>query len=129
YGLESGSPKVVKDMRKGFDLPLASRVLRDSTEAGIDVGVFMLVGFPTESEEDYELSKKYLKEMETWLHHVTPGYGCGIQPGSELFYHQDKYGVYWKDGDWYSEHTTPEIRRRRVEEFRQYCATLDVEVT
>lgn len=129
YGIESGSPKVLKDMKKQFDLPLATRVLRDSHEAGISVGVFMLVGFPTETEQCFELSKQFLKEHQGYLNRVTPGYGCGIQPGSDLYVNKEKYGIYFKEDGWYSEHVSPPILRKRVKEFREFCGTLDIMVT
>lgn len=125
YGLESGSPKVVKDMQKGFDHALASRVIRETHDAGIKCGVFMMVGFPTESEEDYQLSKNFLKEHRQYPEHVTPGVGCGIQPGSDLHENPQKYGIRWENGKWYSEFTTPEIRQFRVTDFREFCTKLE----
>lgn len=53
YGIESGSDKVLRDMRKVFSVDLAKRVIRETYEAGISVGIFWLIGFPTESEDDF----------------------------------------------------------------------------
>lgn len=129
YGLESGSPKVISDMKKGFELPVAERLIRETYEAGIKVGLFLLAGFPTESEENFQETLDFLKAQERYIDHVTPGYGMGMQAGSDVQLHQQQYGIYWKDGDWYSEHTTPEIRRDRVERLRDYCQTLSFAVT
>lgn len=129
YGLESGSAQIVKDMKKGFDLPTARRVIRETHEAGISVGLFLLAGFPTETEEHFLESLEFLKEHVPFVHHVTPGYGMGIQAGSDVQLHPEKYGIYFKNGNWYSEHTTPEIRLRRVERLREFCNSLDVFVS
>lgn len=129
YGLESGSPKVIADMKKGFELPVAERLIRETYEVGIKVGLFLLAGFPTESEDCFQETLDFLKAQESYIDHVTAGYGMGIQAGSDVQLHQERYGVYWKDGDWYSEHTTPEIRRERVERLRDFCGTLRFAVT
>ncbi len=63
----------------------------------------MLVGFPTEDESDYQLSKKFLIDHKDWIHHVTPGYGFGIQPGSDTYINQAKYGIVWENGNWSSQ--------------------------
>lgn len=121
YGIESGSPKVIKDMKKGFEIPTAVRVLKESTDAGIEVGIFMMVGFPSESEEDYNLSKKFITENKTSIHHVTPGYGFGVQPGSDTYINPEKYGIKWNNGQWSSEFVSPEILNFRVQDFRVFC--------
>lgn len=128
YGIESGSPKVLRDMRKGFTTPIADRVLKDTFEAGIKVGCFFLVGFPTETEEDYKQTKYFIKKHEKHINHITPGWGCGIPPGSDVYENPDKYGVTLDGLEWYSEHSTREIRDQRVQDFRAFCHSLDMEV-
>jgi len=60
FGLESGSQRVVDLMDKGTRLPVAARVLRDSSEAGIVNSAFVMFGFPTESDDDREKTLKFL---------------------------------------------------------------------
>ncbi|MBK7843315.1 MAG: radical SAM protein [Bdellovibrionales bacterium] len=124
YGLESGSPKVISDMKKGFEIPVAERLIRETNEVGIKVGLFLLAGFPTETEDNFQETLDSLKAQESHIDHVTAGYGMGLQAGSDVQLHQEQYGIYWKGNDWYSEHTTPEIRRDRVERLHKYCSTL-----
>jgi radical SAM superfamily enzyme YgiQ (UPF0313 family) len=85
YGLESGSPKVLKDMRKTFTLELAKKVIRETYEAGIAVGIFWIIGFPTEDEDDFQKSIDFLTQIKEFVATLTPGYGCGILKGSQLF--------------------------------------------
>lgn len=129
YGLESGSVQVVKDMKKGFDLPTARQVLRDTFASGIQVGLFLLVGFPTETEEHFQETLDFLKEMEPHITRVTPGFGMGIQAGSDVQLNQDHYGIFWKDGDWHSASTSPDIRAKRLQRLKDFCATLDVQIS
>jgi anaerobic magnesium-protoporphyrin IX monomethyl ester cyclase len=128
YGIESGSPKVLRDMKKGYTVEIGEKVVKDTCNAGIRVGTFWLVGFPTESEEDYELSKKYLFKLKPYLDHATPGYGAGLLKGSDIQLNPEKYGIIQKNGDWYTVHSTPEIRQHRVKDFRNYCEEINVKV-
>lgn len=129
YGLESGSPKVIADMKKGFEIAVAERLIRESCEAGLKVGLFLLAGFPTESEENFQETLGFLEKHEQFIDHVTPGYGMGIQMGSDVQMDSGQYGITWKDGDWYSEHTTPEIRAERVVRLRDFCKGMSFATT
>lgn len=128
YGIESGSERVLRDMRKTFTLELAKRVIKDTYEAGIAVGIFWIIGFPTEEEQDFQKSIEFLREIKPYVDTVTPGYGCGILKGSELFTDYEKYGVTFREDGWYSLHTTPKIREERIERFRNECIRLGIKM-
>lgn len=130
YGIESGSPKVVRDMRKGFTIPLAKRVLKDTHEAGIKVGCFFLIGFPTETEADYQLTKKFLSETQEYIYEVIPGVGMGLQPGSEVHDHPERFNIKFdQNGEWYTSDIDGYILKDRVNDFREFCETLDVRIS
>lgn len=129
YGIESGSAKVLKDMSKQFKVPVAEQVLKNSAEAGIEVGAFFLIGFPTETEADFEETLAFLRRNHGHLDCVTPGYGCGIQKGSELHENPAKYGIEFRENGWHSPHSTPEIRERRVRRFIEECRLLNLAVS
>lgn len=126
YGMESAAGKVLRDMNKAHSPLLASEVIKNSYEAGIKNGLFWIIGFPTESDTDFQESMAFMKEHARFLDHVTPGYGCGIQPGSALHNDPQKYGIYWKDGEWFSAFTTPEVRNKRISTFKDFCLSLNV---
>ena len=128
YGLESASDSVLKDMNKAHDTALSSKVIKETAEAGIKVQIFWLIGFPTEKDTDFEESMDFLNTYKTYIDGVTPGYGCGLLPGSELFANQKKYGIYWKGGEWYSAATSPHIRSQRVNIFKDFCKSLNIRV-
>ncbi len=128
FGLESASQSVLTDMNKKFKIDLASNIIKQTHAANISVSVFWIIGFPTESELDFQASVNFLKMHEKYITKVIPGYGCHIPIDTDLSNNSAKYNVYWKDGNWYSKHTTPEIRTIRVKKFRALCASLDVEI-
>lgn len=51
-GLESYSRRVLRLMKKGVDKSLVRKVLTNLAWAGIDVSLYMIVGFPTETEAE-----------------------------------------------------------------------------
>lgn len=61
YGIESGSGRVLKDMRKFSPPELNARVLRDTAAAGIGVVAALMVGFPTETERDFEETLEFVR--------------------------------------------------------------------
>jgi hypothetical protein len=51
-GIESGSNRVLRKMRKGTTSEEAAVVLRNMADAGLDTNVMLFFGFPTESDEE-----------------------------------------------------------------------------
>jgi hypothetical protein len=78
FGIESGSPAVVRRMDKGIDLRDAARVLRLCTEAGIPVHLFFLVGFPGETDEDRALTLTFLESIPDVV--GAPGFSMNFAP-------------------------------------------------
>lgn len=60
FGLETGSQKVLNEMNKGINLKSIKRILRDCGELGIGVHLFIMLGFPTETKEALESSKRFI---------------------------------------------------------------------
>lgn len=83
YGLESGSQKVVDLMGKNFRVSDAEANIRDTADAGIQAGVFVLVGFPGEDEEDFEKTLELLRRNARWISRVSTSV-CEVQKGSRL---------------------------------------------
>ncbi len=66
FGLESGSPRVIKLMRKNFDLNVAKRVIRDAFEAGIESYLFLIIGFPGETVADFVETLLFVFEFQPY---------------------------------------------------------------
>jgi radical SAM superfamily enzyme YgiQ (UPF0313 family) len=52
FGIESASENVLRDMKKGFSINTATDVLRTSSENGIWVHTYWILGFRSETKED-----------------------------------------------------------------------------
>ena len=64
FGFESGSPKILEILNKQCTVEQNIRAARICKEFGFDLNANMLVGVPGETEEDYILSYKFLKQIE-----------------------------------------------------------------
>lgn len=81
FGVESGSPEMLKLMRKGTTVELNAQAIKWTKEAGISVAVSLVIGYPTETPE-------MLKQTIDFLHKTKPDYVYMCEavpyPGTEL---------------------------------------------
>ncbi len=73
-GLESGSQRVLDAMDKGQTVEQMKEVLRDIGRAGLKVRGNFMFGHPGETEEDFERTIDFVKEIHPYIHHVYPSY-------------------------------------------------------
>ena len=120
-GMESGSPKVIRAMKKGHDLPTAKRLTKAMHEAGIAVTASIVAGYPGEGEAEFYETLDALREIapniDTVMLHT-----LALSTGSILTANPERFGIdpttitghdSW---DWVSEDgtNTPEIRLHRL---------------
>jgi anaerobic magnesium-protoporphyrin IX monomethyl ester cyclase len=92
-GVESGSPKILKAIRKGETNEEVIRAVGLLREAGIRSHAFFMIGFPDETSEDIDLSKELINSARpdyVEVNMVTP------YPGTDLFTRlidQDVFGI------------------------------------
>ena len=121
-GVESGSQNVLRTMNKRFTVELAKETIRNAKESGIRTSVFFLVGFPTETEDDFRMSLEFISQNREMLDGVFAGWGCSIGSGTALHENPENFGITWQNGDWYTAYSTPRIREDRVMRIRRLCS-------
>jgi len=82
--LQSGSDKVLKAMGRQYDTALyRERLLRAvSSIRGCAIGADVMVGYPGESEEDFETMYRFIEALPVAYLHV---FSCSVRPGTRLF--------------------------------------------
>jgi len=82
--LQSGSDKVLKAMGRKYDTALyRERLLRAvSSIRGCAIGADVMVGYPGESEEDFETMYRFIEALPVAYLHV---FSCSVRPGTRLF--------------------------------------------
>ena len=98
-GCESGSKKVLREMRKGTTPDQTAKVFEWAREVGIKRRAFFLIGMPSETEEDIELTEKFIEKINPDVLGVT--ILCPY-PGSDLYNHNLMKDVNWSEADEYS---------------------------
>jgi radical SAM superfamily enzyme YgiQ (UPF0313 family) len=82
YGVESGSPRVLKGMKKGITRELAVKAFDMTHAVGIRTFATMMVGLPEEQPEDVEQSIDLVRRIRPHFLHVTIATPL---PGTELY--------------------------------------------
>lgn len=91
-GLETASERMLKYLNKGVSLTEIENTLRWSQEAGIWSGVELISGLPHETEEDVELTVRFLESNAKNIDQVflNPFY---LEPNSAMALFPEKYGI------------------------------------
>ena len=125
YGLESGSTATLRRMKKPYSAETASEVLRDTAKAGIISGINIIVGFPGESEEEFQETMAFLSDNKGSYKKIANLSTCLITPQSDIDNNPDKYGVHVPPTDdfWYTwedtlqpSNATNALRKEKLQE-------------
>ncbi len=128
YGVESGSSKILRLMRKDYYTPeLAKEIIRSTFEVGIDTIFNIIVGFPGETEDDFEETKDFVRECKRYTIHIElPTFL--LLKGSYVYNHLDEFNILpieYSDPDWQLKWQTKDnlntydLRKRRLEELKK----------
>jgi len=101
YGIESGSNKILKLMNKQFTAELAEEVMRNTYEAGIQANFNIIIGFPGETEIEFQESVDFVKRNLEFSQIIALNV-LSISKGSDLDINKDKWGIRCQQPDWVS---------------------------
>ena len=123
YGVESGSQKVLNDMRKKIDIWEVENNLKDSKASGMFVHINWMVGFPTEEPIDCLHSFQLLFNCRNWIDNISPGFGAS-PPQSIAHWDTNwkDYGMNWIEkpydnnlfNSWHTDNNTAMHRFLRI---------------
>ena len=80
-GAESGSQKIIDAMDRRVEVEKVKEMIQLSRKSGIQVGTFIMLGYPGETEEDIEATIRHLKTSNPDLFTITVAYpikGTGL---------------------------------------------------
>lgn len=134
YGLESGSEKVLKLMRKRFLLHEAVQTIRNTKSVGIKTAVNILVGFPGENQEDFEKTLNFIHNNHNYIDRIDAVTPLQLVRGTCLFNHYQEFGIqlpdereneYWFTQDGLNNYDIRLERSRRVIDI---CSKYEIEI-
>ena len=96
-GVESGSPTVREHMKKGYNDEDLEYSLEQIFKNKIKVRFLMIIGYPTETREDFnmtlEMFKKYQKYSSNLIEEVNLGLTLNLLPNTPLYNEAEKHGL------------------------------------
>lgn len=92
FGLETAAERTMKRMVKGTQLPVMSRILRDSTAAGLWNHTFFFFGFPGETMDEAQATVNFIYAHQDAIHSASPG-AFLLERYSPVACAPKKYGV------------------------------------
>ncbi len=134
-GVESISEKVRNDMKKHFSNEDLLYTLEQCHRTGVTVSMLMMVGFPTETESDFQETLKFFEENQRYrdsgtIRTVTLGPTCEIVKGSPLYFDVDKLGIHFDEmGHWVYKDNNMKTRIDRYIRFHNLMKNLNYDLT
>lgn len=96
YGIESGSQHVLDDMAKGVTIKEMEDNFKHGKEVGIYAATNWIVGFPTETLQDFADSITLLWRMRDMnINNVGAGVGYGLGPETIVGQNPHKFNISW----------------------------------
>jgi len=96
-GIETGSPRVLKDIKKGTTLEKIEDTVKYANKIGIEVKGFFIIGNPTDTKESIEQTIKFAKKIP--LTDIVTTIFTPF-PNTEAYSQSKKYGKILHNLDW-----------------------------
>jgi radical SAM superfamily enzyme YgiQ (UPF0313 family) len=128
FGIESGSKRILRKMKKGYDLETAKNVINGTAKNGIRVQIFMIVDFPGETLGDFKKSVAFLEQNHRFIDQVSVS-RFSVLPDSEISHNPQEYGIKLikgKTGATYSYLYSPTPISYRYENLRSVWSQLSM---
>jgi len=95
-GVESGSEVILRAMRKGLTPSTIRDGLKNAHRAGLRIRIYLMVGFPGESDATIDETIRFLDSVpfDEFVVYPTIPY-----PGTPLFNNPSSFGISWIDPD------------------------------
>ncbi|MFC1775107.1 B12-binding domain-containing radical SAM protein [Nanoarchaeota archaeon] len=92
WGAESGNQRILDLMKKGTKLEEIRSTLKNSHAAGIKNVVYIMFGFPTETEEEFKDTISFLKDNAENIDLISES-TFGLQKGTPIYNNPDAFGI------------------------------------
>ena len=130
-GIESGSEKVLKDMRKPVSQDDIEAMLKYGKRAGLLFDLLMQVGYPTETEQDFQQTLELLTRLVIYkdaIGYIKVGHPTILSEGTAAYKQFGGPQANDEHGDWAYLDNTNKVRIERYQRLKDHCLALGYEV-
>lgn len=106
YALESGSPKVLKAIKKDLDVSSIIEFAKESKRLGMRGLVFVMYSMPEETYNDFQMTMNVLKRIKPYIYDIDVHH-LHILPGTELEEQARSVGILPSNFSWYDPNFKP----------------------
>ena len=92
WGVESFSQRILDLMNKGVDSSLTEGILRTSHKAGLSNTVYMIMGFPTQTVEEYLKDADILRKNSEYIY-TLGWHNFWLEEDTAIFRDPEKFGL------------------------------------
>lgn len=85
YGVESGDTKILQSIKKGFNPEKAKEVIKWTHEAGIELTLNFMFGFPFETNEGIDKTLQFIESMEPYYDSLQKGGIIVPYPDTQIY--------------------------------------------
>jgi anaerobic magnesium-protoporphyrin IX monomethyl ester cyclase len=127
-GIESGSQRIIDRMQKNFRIEEAECILRDAHSTGLETVVNFIIGFPGETEDDFQETLRFILRNWEYITYIGSMNTCWIEPYIYLFDHPEEFDIVIGSNphEWQSidGKNTLQIRKERKKRFEDFISSL-----
>jgi radical SAM superfamily enzyme YgiQ (UPF0313 family) len=110
FGVESGSPRILKLIKKNITIDQVRKAVKLSSDAGMIVSLNFIVNLPTNTWEDLKMSADLMKELNKYPN-TSCSYGFAlIYPGTEMETFAKENGILPRDFSWNGPYKTEKYK-------------------
>ncbi|MCS7098374.1 MAG: B12-binding domain-containing radical SAM protein [Candidatus Methanomethyliaceae archaeon] len=121
YGIESGSERILKILKKGITLEQAKKAVKWAKEVGIEVVGSFIIGTPGETKEDVMKTIKFAKDCDIDFAQFT---AMTPYPGTEIYEIAEREGLLLTR-DWSKYTTIVPVMRTKELSAKDICSLIE----
>jgi len=115
-GVESGSEVVLRRMRKPYTAKSAELLVRRAKNAGLKTEIFIMIGFPGETEPEFNKTLEFIKRNKSYIDSVGNVGVCFIMSGSMIYKYPKMFNFTLTNNPerWYDQYNNHKIRTKKA---------------
>lgn len=133
-GVESGSDEILRRMKKTYTAQIAQDNIKAAKKAGMETEIFILIGFPGETEKGYRETRNFIKINVNYIDTIKSINTLHLIAGTDIYENPKQYNLKpLPERNWHYlwetyDGNTYEIRKQRAERLLDLACDLGLRV-